>query len=108
MWLPKHLIKPGTSKYVQGVEVPLDYSNVIPEGYELIELPPCTMMVFQGEPFQDEEFEDAIDEIWEHAKKLDPKLYGYDWDPEAAPRFQLEPQGYRGYIEAYPVKKLNK
>ncbi len=66
------------------------------------------MMVFQGEPFQDEEFEDAIDEIWEHAKKLDPKLYGYDWDPEAAPRFQLEPQGYRGYIEAYPVKKLNK
>ena len=26
--------------------------------------------------------------------------------PEAAPRFQLEPMGYRGYIEALPVKKL--
>jgi hypothetical protein len=66
------------------------------------------MMVFQGEPFRDEDFEEAIGEIWEHVKKFDPKLYGYDWDPEAAPRFQLEPMGYRGYIEAYPVKKLNK
>jgi AraC-like DNA-binding protein len=56
MWLPKNLIKPETSQYVQGVEVPLDYHNVIPEGYELIELPPCTMMVFQGEPFEEETF----------------------------------------------------
>ncbi len=106
MWLPKHLIKPGTSKYVQGVEVPLDYSNVIPEGYELIGLPPCTMMVFQGEPFEEEDFQEAIGELWEHVKTFDPKLYGYDWDPEAAPRFQLAPTGCRGYIEAYPVKKI--
>jgi hypothetical protein len=106
MWLPKSLIKPGTSKYVQGVEVPLNYSNVIPEGYELVELPPCTMMVFQGEPFDDADYEEAIGEIWNYAKKFDPKLYGYDWDPEAAPRFQLSPMGYRGYIEAYPVKKM--
>ena len=96
MWLPKHLIKPGTSKYVQGVEVSLDYSNVIPEGYELIELPPCTMMVFQGEPFEDEYFSEAVGEIWEHVKTFDPKLYGYDWDPEAAPRFQLAPHGLSG------------
>ena len=40
MWLPSHLINKGTSQYVQGVEVPLDYSNDIPDGYELIELPP--------------------------------------------------------------------
>lgn len=106
LWLPNHLIKPGTSKYVQGVEVPLDYANEIPEGCELIELPPCTMMVFQGEPYDDENFEEAIGEIWAYAKRFDPKLYGYDWDPEAAPRFQLAPMGYRGYIEAYPVRKI--
>jgi len=35
--------------------------------------------------------------------KFDPKLYGFQWAPEAAPRFQLEPLGYRGYIEARPV-----
>ena len=61
MWLPKHLIKAGTSLYIQGVEVPTNYCNVIPEGYELIELPPSTMMVFQGEPYDDAEFSDSID-----------------------------------------------
>lgn len=108
MWLPKHLMTPGTSKYVQGVEVPIDYSNIIPEGFELIELPPCKIMVFQGEPFEDEAFEDAISEIWKYAEKFDPTLYGYKFAPEAAPRFQLMPMGYRGYIEAYPVEKLNR
>lgn len=107
MWLPKHLIKPGTSKYVQGVEVPLDYSNVVPEGFELIELPACTMMVFQGEPYDDEYFMEEIGSVWEHIDKFNPTIYGYDWDPEAAPRFQLSPMGYRGYIEARPVKKID-
>ncbi len=105
LWLPDQLIAPGTSKYVQGVELPLDYDGVVPDGYELIELPPCTMMVFQGEPYDDADFEEAIGEIWEHVKTFDPTLYGYDWDAQAAPRFQLAPMGYRGYIEAYPVKK---
>ena len=108
MWLPKHLIKPGTSKYVQGVELPLDYSNEVPEGYELIELPPCTMMVFQGEPYNDDYFSEEIGIVWKHIDKFNPTIYGYEWDPEAAPRFQLAPMGYRGYIEARPVKKLSK
>jgi AraC-like DNA-binding protein len=108
MWLSKHLIREGTSQYVQGVEVPLDYANVIPDGYELIELPPTTMMVFQGEPYDDTNFMAEIDAIWEHVKRFDPTVYGYQWAPEAAPRFQLIPMGYRGYIEAYPVKAINK
>lgn len=103
MWLPKHLIKEGTSKYVQGVELPLDYSGDIPEGYDLVELPASRMMIFQGEPYDDVDFMDAIGEIWKHIEKFDPSLYGYKWDPEAAPRFQLAPMGNRGYIEALPV-----
>ena len=107
MWLPKSLIKDGTSKYVQGVEVPLDYNNDIPNGYELIELPPCKMMVFQGPQFDDEQFENAIQDLWSLIEKYDPKIYGFDWDDEAAPRFQLMPMGYRGYIEARSVKVIN-
>lgn len=107
MWLPTHLINKGTSQYVQGVEVPLDYSNDIPDGYELIELPPCKLMVFQGEPYNDDDFMDAIDEVWDHIEKFNPAIYGYQWAPEAAPRFQLAPMGYRGYIEARPVKAIN-
>lgn len=107
MWLPKHLITQGTSQYVQGVEVPLDYTNDIPEGYELIELPPCKMMIFQGETYNDDDFMDEINEVWNHIAKFDPKVYGYQWAPEEAPRFQLAPMGYRGYIEARPVKGIN-
>lgn len=41
MWLPEDLQKPGSSSYVQGVEVPLGYSGPIPEGFEMIEFPPA-------------------------------------------------------------------
>lgn len=108
MWLPKSLIREGTSEYVQGVELPLDYGNQVPEGYELLELPPCLMMIFQGEPYADENFMEAIDEVWQHIEKFDPAVYGYRWNKETAPRFQLVPMGYRGYIEALPVAPLNK
>lgn len=108
MWIPKSLIKEGTSQYVQGVEVPLDYRGQVPDGFEIIELKPCKMMVFQGEPYDDERFEEAIEDMWEVMKKYNPQIYGFEWADEDAPRFQLEPQGYRGYIEARPVKQLNK
>lgn len=108
MWLPEGMIKPGTSKYAQGVEMAADYKGSIPAGYEIIDLSPCKMMVFQGQPFDDEKFEDAIGDLWEVMKKYDPKIYGFEWADEDAPRFQLAPLGYRGYIEARPVRALNK
>ena len=106
MWLPEKLRPAGTSEYAQGVEVPLDYNGDVPKGYEIIVLPACQMMVFQGPPFDDEKFETAIDEIWQVMKSYDPSLYGFEWADDAAPRFQLAPMGYRGYIEARPVRKL--
>ncbi len=106
MWLPEKLIAPGTSEYVQGVEMAMDYVGPVPEGYEIISLPACRMMVFQGPPFDDEKFESAIGDIWELMKAYDPKLYGFEWADEDGPRFQLAPMGYRGYIEARPVRAL--
>ncbi len=106
MWLPDKLIKQGTSKYVQGVELPLDFNNAVPEGFELITLEPCKLMVFQGEPFNDEDFEQAISDIWEHIDTFNPTVYGYEWADEDAPRIQLAPAGYRGYIEARPVRQI--
>jgi AraC-like DNA-binding protein len=106
MWLPKGMIKEGTSEYVQGVELPLDYDKPIPEGYEIELFPPCRMMVFQGPPYNDDDFEEAIGELWDMMKTFDPGLYGYEWADEEAPRFQLAPMGYRGYIEARPVRAI--
>ena len=104
MWLPANMQKPGTSEYAQGVELPADYSRAVPENFELIALPPCKMMIFQGPPFEDEKFESAISDIWEVMKNYDPQLYGYEWADEEGPRFQLVPMGYRGYIEGRPVR----
>lgn len=108
MWMPENLRKPDTSEYCQGVEVPVDYSGEIPEGYELVDLPPCQMMVFQGQPFDDKNFGEAIEELWEVMKSYNPEIYGFVWADEDGPRFQLAPMGYRGYIEARPVRQLEK
>ena len=105
LWIPEHLRNPIENVYVQGVEVELDYSGIIPEGFEIIELPASTYLLFRGEPFEEDDYEDAIGEIWNAEKKYNPEFIGYEWD-ESNPRIQLEPIGERGYIELVPVKKL--
>lgn len=108
MWMPENLRKPETSIYAQGVEVPHDYTGEIPEGFELIDLSPCKMLVFQGQPFEDSKFGEAIHELWEVMKSYKPEIHGFEWADEDGPRFQLAPMGYRGYIEARPVRWLNR
>ncbi|MCR5226224.1 MAG: AraC family transcriptional regulator [Eubacterium sp.] len=104
MWLPDHLRKPVTNEYVQGVEVEADYDGPIPEGFEIIDLPASTFLLFRGEPFAEENYVAAITEIWDAEKKYNPDFIGYEWD-DKNPRIQLEPVGDRGYIELVPVKK---
>lgn len=104
-WLPQSMIKEGTSEYVHAVEVPFDYKGDIPEGFELLDLEACKMLVFQGEPYNDEEFGNAIGALWQRIEKFNPEVYGYEYDYSIAPRMQLEPQGWRGYIELYPIKE---
>jgi AraC family transcriptional regulator len=106
VWLPKNMIKKGTSQYVMGVEVPVDYSGQVPEGFDIIDLKPCKMMIFQGPPFKDEEFRDAIHNLWDVMKQYNPEIYGFKWADADGPRFQMEPQGYRGYIEGRPVREI--
>jgi AraC-like DNA-binding protein len=105
LWLPSQHILPGTSEYVQGVEVSTDYSGQIPDGFDVVELPKCKYLMFQGEPFEEENFEEAIKEIWAAIEKYNPSSIGYTWD-KANPRIQLEPIGTRGYIELHPVKSI--
>lgn len=104
LWLPRSYRKSGTSEYVQGVEVSLDYNGIIPEGFDLIELPAAKYLMFQGEPFAEEDYRAAIEEIKTSIEKYDPTFIGYTWDTQN-PRIQLEPIGTRGYIELLPIKK---
>ena len=108
MWLPDVFRTACTSTYAQGVEVSVDYSGIVPDGFDIITLPACKMMIFQGPPFEDEYFDDAISDLSDAMKTYNPELYGFQWADEDAPRFQMEPQGYRGYIEARPVRSTSK
>jgi hypothetical protein len=93
---------------VQGVEVGLDYAGPIPEGFKIMELPPCKLLVFQGEPFEDKDFQQAIRSMWDVMNSYKPEIIGYEWADNDAPRFQLNPMGYRGYIEGRPVRPINR
>ena len=104
LWLPDAYRTPGTSEYVQGVEVDVDYSGPVPEGFDVITLPEADYLMFKGEPFEEEDYCQAIEEIRDAAGKYDPSTAGYVWDA-SNPRIQLEPLGTRGYIELLPVRQ---
>ena len=106
VWLPENMRPAGTGIYAHGVEVPATFKGIVPDGFEVMELPACQMMVFQGEPYDDEIFEDAVGKCMEQIKRFNPEVYGYEWAPELAPRMQLAPEGWRGYIEMLPVRKI--
>jgi DNA-binding XRE family transcriptional regulator/predicted transcriptional regulator YdeE len=103
MWLPKKHIKQNTSEYVQGVEVAADHKGTIQEGFDIIELPAARYLVFQGEPFDEEKYCEAMDTVWSAIERYDPRIIGCNWDTES-PRIQMEPKGARGYIELLAVK----
>ena len=94
----------GTSRYAQGVELPASYAGVVPEGFELIDLPAAEMLVFKTEPFDDETMSGVIAAAWEAIDAYDPATIGYEWAADAQPRFQLQPEGWRGYVEGRPVR----
>ncbi len=106
VWLPKSMRPEGTGIYAHAVEVAADYSCEIPSGFDVIDLPPCKYLVFQGEPYDDDKYDEAIGNLWERIADFNPKVYGYEWDDEAAPKFQLAPMGWRGYIEGRAVRAI--
>ncbi|MBN2995518.1 AraC family transcriptional regulator [Ruthenibacterium lactatiformans] len=103
LWLPPEQRAPGTSEYVQGVEAAEDYDGPVPEGFDVIRLPAAEYLMFQGEPFAEEDYCEAIGQVRGAIEKYDPACLGYVWDG-ANPRIQLEPVGDRGYIELLPVR----
>jgi AraC-like DNA-binding protein len=106
MWLSDKLRKENTSLYVQGVEVSDDYNGIIPEGFELIDLPKTKAIIFQGEPYNDEQFRNEVSSAMKSIHKYDPRNYGFEYDLDGY-RFQYEPQGHRGYIEGRTVKEIS-
>jgi len=103
LWLPRNMRPEGTGIYAHGVEVSANYAGEIPNGFDVIDLEPCKLLVFQGEPYSDAEFDKAIGICLERISKFNPEVYGYKYAPELAPKMQLKPWGWRGYIEMQSI-----
>lgn len=103
LWLPESMRRAGTSRYVQGVETAAEGEAPVPEGFEIIALPEADYLMFQGEPFREEDYCEAIAAVQQAMEKYDPAVLGLVWD-DSQPRIQLEPRGSRGYIELRAVK----
>ena len=89
----------GPFNHSLGIEVPVYYSGAVPMGFEIIELPPCMMLLFQGKLIDIEETDFYI-----KINEYDPTIYGFEWANDEAPRIRLVSIDYRGYIEARPVR----
>ena len=87
---------------MQGVEAAADYEGPVPEGFDVIRLPAADYLMFQGEPFREEDYCQAISAVRQAMDRYDPTVIGRVWDP-SSPRIQLEPRGERGYIELRAV-----
>lgn len=104
LWLSEKFKKPNTSTYVQGVEVEKNYMGIVPEGFDVITLPETDYLMFQGQPFCEEDYCEAIRSVQHAINTYNPSVIGYQWD-NSNPRIQLEPIGTRGYIELRAIKK---
>ena len=103
LWMPPAMRPAGTSAYVQGVEVSAGYDGHAPDGFDVVALPACWMMIFQGPPYDEGRVGEAVKVVQTAIKRFDPQVYGYEWADDA-PRVHWEPIGVRGYIEARPVR----
>jgi AraC-like DNA-binding protein len=103
--LPDNLMKAGTSNTAAGVEVPADYAKPIPDNYDIIDLPPCSLLFFAGAPYENEEdFCIAIEIVGDALEQYLPELYGWQAAPELAPRFNFGASEVLGARMAIPVK----
>ena len=105
LYLPDKYRTPTQSVYVMGVERAADEETFVPEGFDVITLPETEYLMFQGEPFREEDYCEAIAAVQNAADNYNPSAIGYEWN-DAEPRIQLEPRGERGYIEMRAVRKL--
>lgn len=97
----------GKKGYIYGMIMPSDYSGVIPEGMECIDIPESQYLVFFHPPFDymrdNAEVMKTIDSI---AFNFDPTPIGYTWNENECQDYQRHWPEVFGYAVLRPVKKI--
>lgn len=102
--LPDFLMKPGFGRIAAGLEVPFFYEGKVPDGYELVTLPPCEMLFFRV-PCTKNNFFEALGQAFCAAEKYESHFAGYTLSPNLAPAFNFG-GGEKGFASlAFPCVK---
>lgn len=91
LWLPEAFRNPDTSVYIQGVGG-TTYNGLLPEGFKIIALPRAWYLLFQGEPFEENDCAEAIVSLEKAMASDDSKRKSFSLN-EGNSRIQLEPIG---------------
>lgn len=94
--------------YLYGMIMPTDYSGIIPEGMECIDMPESEYLVFFHPPFDYMRDNGKVMGIIESiAWKFDPKPLGYEWNENECQDYQRHCPEVFGYAVLRPVKRIN-
>ena len=96
----------GKKGYFYGFGVPLDYNGVIPEGFEVREIPESYYLVFFHPPFDYlQDCGEVMKRVEDLAWNFDPAKKGYEWNEQACQDYQRHYPEVLGYELLRPVKK---
>lgn len=92
--------------YFYGSGLPVDYSGLVPEGFELRDIPDSEYLVFSYPPFEYmEENGPVMEAVEKLAREFDPGELGYEWNDGVCPIYQRHYPEKLGYQVVRPVKK---
>lgn len=103
LWLPISIRDDRISEYVQGVEVPLKYSGIIPRHMASLNLPEMTFLEFVGAPYEEDKMFEAIETVKKSMKDFDYISSGYKLSETLSVKYQHSPDQSIGYVEGIQV-----
>lgn len=100
IWLPKPLIKAGTSGYAVGIIVSKEYDGIVPNGFEIIDLEASKYLMIRIDNFNN--YYSALNEFNEFIASFDIKQLDHKWNKNN-PKIELEPINDREIIQLIPI-----
>lgn len=94
----------GKTRYVWGVEMPLDYSGPVPEGFESIEVPASEYVKF-SHPDDEINHEKVTEAVWNVSELWKPEEHGCQWSDAEHPVYE-DDREEEGYIVLKPIQRI--
>lgn len=97
----------GRKGYFYGFGVPVDYQGIVPDGFEIRELPASDYFVFYHPTFDYlKDCGEVMKRVEQLAWNFDPQTRGYEWNEDICNDYQRHFPEELGYQVLRPARKL--